>query len=822
MMLASLLLILVTSTVGTQGFPQAPNPKIGRPRILLYKQYKAQQNWVEALETMRKEIRDPLNQNAEYLLGIRIIAISALANYADFYGLQAGIDQEALRYYQEGLKFAKKGEQEAQLNAIMSIYYSKTSRNGMTLPYMRKEGDYYRKVNNTYMIIKNYDGLASCYNDMGQLELRDHYRKTALDLAKTYFVLGKRPTNANEWLQFEKMLEKQMDSTEGPGAKGELMNLWSIAEPIVKKYISPEYLSYQRMAKRLASSGETTEAKEFLDRAKQIAEKEKHRFSEKAELIEMDLAGANAQLCLYAGDYEKGIREMERFFNLASSKNFNPDPGAFRIAALLYEGRGDYDRAIQHFRQSIGGLETTRSSFSVAERVTFFNKVPRKSYWGLIRCLTKKGLKNKSDGDLLEALQSTELVRGRSFGEILDEQTAKKTSIHNLEELSGVLNKEDLLLDYIFMDREIVLFAFAKDLRAAFILPYNQQEFSRQTVSLIRNLSDPTSDLGEIHRQLVRLSKMLLSPVRDIIDRKKRIVVLPDGLLNAVPFDLLSLEDASYRPIIAEKDVVTVPSLRYLLHAWKERPRVAGLFAMADPAYSRSPEIQGLSTGELKRIDRGSKYQRYFSPLPETRTEVEAIASMYKGEPVLALYGREARKSALKEADLKSFGYLHFATHGILGGDVPGVDEPALVLAQEKEEDGFLRASEVEKLQLNADLAVLSACNTGTGKYFTGEGVMGISRSFLLAGSRSVVVSLWSVPSKETELLMVNFYRNLRSGIDAPAALRKAKSEMMKMQPSSVNGKVEDRGIAVREKGGTQEQSSHPFFWASFILFGGI
>ena len=125
------------------------------------------------------------------------------------------------------------------------------------------------------------------------------------------------------------------------------------------------------------------------------------------------------------------------------------------------------------------------------------------------------------------------------------------------------------------------------------------------------------------------------------------------------------------------------------------------------------------------------------------------------------------------------------------------------MLADEPGEDGFLTASEVAQLALDADLTVLSACKTGTGEYYTGEGVTGLSRAFLVAGSRSVLVSLWEVESKATERLMVTFYRHLRAGVDAPEALRRAKLDM------------------ITEAQRTDPKQAHPFFWAPFILFGG-
>ena len=129
------------------------------------------------------------------------------------------------------------------------------------------------------------------------------------------------------------------------------------------------------------------------------------------------------------------------------------------------------------------------------------------------------------------------------------------------------------------------------------------------------------------------------------------------------------------------------------------------------------------------------------------------------------------------------------------------------------------------ELTLDAELTALSACKTGAGEYFTGEGVMGMSRAFLLAGSRSVLVSLWSVDSKATEELMVAFYRHLRSGTGGPEALRRAKLEMMERRRSERAKADGKRGLVMIDEPETGPQSEkgralHPFYWAAFILVG--
>ena len=160
--------------------------------------------------------------------------------------------------------------------------------------------------------------------------------------------------------------------------------------------------------------------------------------------------------------------------------------------------------------------------------------------------------------------------------------------------------------------------------------------------------------------------------------------------------------------------------------------------------------------------------------------------------------GFAASETRVKLGDLTQYRYLHFAVHGVLSYDVPYLKEPALVLGVEPDgrEDGFLTLSEVSGLKLNADLVTLSACKTGLGVRVAGEGVIGLSRAFMSAGARSVLVSLWEVADESTAVLMEEFYRLLVQGVDTAEALAEAKRR-------------------VREKG-----YDNPFFWAPFVLIG--
>ncbi|MFA9462629.1 CHAT domain-containing protein, partial [Thiohalorhabdus sp. Cl-TMA] len=156
----------------------------------------------------------------------------------------------------------------------------------------------------------------------------------------------------------------------------------------------------------------------------------------------------------------------------------------------------------------------------------------------------------------------------------------------------------------------------------------------------------------------------------------------------------------------------------------------------------------------------------------------------------------------------------HFATHGILSGDLPGLTEAALVLADSEESDGLLTASEIANLGLDTRLAVLSACNTGNGEQIAGEGLVGVSRAFLTAGTEGVVASLWPVDSTATVALMEAFYEQLGQGLAPAAALRQAKLALREQHRA---GAGPTRALKAQDTEAPADRDG-AYFWSPFIL----
>jgi CHAT domain-containing protein len=283
-----------------------------------------------------------------------------------------------------------------------------------------------------------------------------------------------------------------------------------------------------------------------------------------------------------------------------------------------------------------------------------------------------------------------------------------------------------------------------------------------------------------------------------------------------VPFAALTV-GSGYRPIIQDHEIVSLPSASALavqrrnLASRKAAPKT--LAVIADPVFSLNdsrlktarsvPVRQALPANETRIIEHLSDNttgQLSIRRLPFTRQEADQILAVAPSASNLKLLDFRANRSLVTSGELSKYRYIHFATHGYLDSSRADLSAIVLSLVDEKgnPEDGFLRALDLYNLNLPAELVVLSACETGLGKDVKGEGLVGLTRGFMYAGARRVIVSLWNVNDKATALLMERVYAGMLKTHKTPAAaLRAAQIEMFK-----------------------QQQWQSPYYWAGFVLQG--
>ena len=404
------------------------------------------------------------------------------------------------------------------------------------------------------------------------------------------------------------------------------------------------------------------------------------------------------------------------------------------------------------------------------------------------------------------------------------------------------LRSNEVLLAYKVNPGKTYLWIIEKGKKTSAIeIAVSREELIRRVMEFRGFLENPDSLEAYDPEKGQTLGRLLLGEALSRIDPAKNIIITPDGVLNILPFEALTASKTSNTvQYLGEKFYISYypsASVMATMRRFKESPKLSNpLFALGDPVYTDSDSRYSLKKSEniaLAAADktpglnlRSAVIKSGFSlpRLPETRDEVLRIGELFgykTNDPNIKL-DMDATKSELLKSNLGNYRFIHFATHGILSGDIPYILEPAIVLTQpgnRNPEDGFLKMSEILELKLNADTVVLSACKTALGKEIAGEGVVGLSRAFMLAGSKSVIVSLWSVESNSTAVLMKSFYSHLmKPGRSKEEALRLAKQELKNQ--SLISDDV-SRGVKIvgRDKK-TQTSTAHPFFWAPFILIG--
>ncbi|BAY66438.1 TPR repeat-containing protein [Calothrix brevissima NIES-22] len=272
---------------------------------------------------------------------------------------------------------------------------------------------------------------------------------------------------------------------------------------------------------------------------------------------------------------------------------------------------------------------------------------------------------------------------------------------------------------------------------------------------------------------LLKLHQLLIKPIADLLptDTNKRVTFVPQENLFLVPFPALLDEQGKY--LIEKHTILTSPAIQVLelTHQQKKLITVGNstpqnAVIVGNPTMPKFTAKYGEAAKQLK-------------PLPGSEREAKAIAPLLNAQ---ALTGKEATETAIK-AQVSQASIIHFATHGLFD-HFQGL-QSSIALAPSASDDGFLTAEEILNLKLNADLVVLSACNTGRGK-ITGDGVIGLSRSLFIAGTPSVLVSLWSVPDAPTAELMTEFYQNLyQKKLDKAQALRQAMLKVKEQYPNT-------------------------------------
>ena len=611
-------------------------------------------------------------------------------------------------------------------------------------------------------------------------------------------------------------------------------------------------LALANMAEAFHRRGDLDDALHYYNQAVEIAEETQNR------TIEAFVAGSLGGLSRDRGSYAEAIAYFER--QLAIGEQTGEAQPIWEAEAGLgstYERRGDVDNAIAHYAKAIARYDAVRESLAIESIGSSFLEDKYQAYPSIVQLLAGQGEleeafayaeKYKAKGflDILarghtlfethlpEALRleldqiraelqesHAELSRERSLTTrdptttvMLEERVTelelrKSALVDRVREEHGefyqlalsepldvssiqskVLEPGQFLVEYLMGEEKLSIFVVSRDELHYREVPVGRNEL-RQRLSELSPLfaaDEPrgrlfNSELADFSLPPARvLYETLLEPVEEWLPENAELIIVPDDFLFYLPFEVLvaESEDAEHRydfsaaTFVVERYAVSYSPSASLLDPGLRRPRrfEKGVLAFGNPAFGDTVDDQ--------------------PPLPNSEAEVEAIGDAFGGYDNGIFTGDEVTEAVFAR-EAADYGVLHFATHFLIDDRQPLYSR--IVLAA----DDVLQTYEIFDAELNAELAVLSACNTGLGKLEKGEGLIGISRAFLYAGVPSLVVSLWSVDDEATARIMELFYGHLRSGASKKQALRQAKLDYL----SDARGNKKD-----------------PFYWAPFILSG--
>ena len=446
--------------------------------------------------------------------------------------------------------------------------------------------------------------------------------------------------------------------------------------------------------------------------------------------------------------------------------------------ALVAEYLGDTEKAFAIIEQVRGrvmtdllvaGVKTSPESLEAERKISH---------------LRLKLMAAHSDRDIRELRD--EIFLAEQFRSITPEISILKSNMYRaitLKELQASLSVSEAVLEYVIDEPASYCVVITRE-NARIVNVPGKQVISPLVSAYLSEVKAKHSAQDQAHR----LHDVLLDSIPEA-QSKEQLVIIRDGRLHLVPFDALLDHDNHY--LVESRTVVYSPSATsfFLLRtAAQPKDSESTVLAVGGVPYDHSNLTQSAVT-------RGYS-STALSNLPGSREEALAAAAAFPSRSRTLLLGDSATESAFKKES--NHRVIHLAVHAIANETQP--ERAALVLLSDPahDEDGFLQASEIVQLPLNADLVVLSACDTAVGPLEGQEGISTLSRAFLLAGARTVVSTLWSVQDETTLYLMKTFYSELNRKKRVPDALASAKRKMLK----------------------TFDAKAVPYYWAGFTVEG--
>lgn len=726
---------------------------------------------------------------------------------------------EADRLLQQGEQQTQTSQFEAAIQSLqqaLNIYRELKDRSGeaktlshLGIPYALR-GDYAKAIEYCQQSLAIAREIADRSTEQG----------TLTNLGSVYGAIGEY-AKAIEYYQQSLAIARETSNRLNEG--GLLINLGIIygtlgdyakaieyyqqSLPIVREISSSygERLALGNLGVAYRNLGDFTKAIEYGQQALAIARQTKDRQGEASVLG--DLGTAYNSL----GEYAKAIEHLKQ--SLAIAREVSDRRGEVialeNLGFALYK-QGNFLATEQTLFEGIKVLESLRTGLDDNSKVSILDTQVH-TYQLLQQVLIVQKKTN-------EALEIAERGRARAFVELLAARLAPSASDRiainppNIQQIQQIAKEQNAtLVEYSTIRNEalyiwvieptgeiifrsvdlkslnINLNAIAEDTRKATASSRGLKEQDTAFADMIRGTRDALGTSAEnlsyqpitnhpnsthansqtANQKLQKLYQLLIEPIADVLptNPKDLVIFIPHQSLFLAPF--ASLQNAQGQYLIEKHTIVIAPAIQVLQLTRQSKQK------------NRQTSPQNILVVGNPTMPKIGNPPKQLAPLPASEQEAQIIAKLLNTQ---AIIGSQATKVAITQ-QISQARIIHLATHGLLNEvkrqDMPG----AIALAPSGNDDGLLTSSEILDLNLNAELVVLSACNTGRGT-LTGDGVIGLSRAFITAGVPSILASLWYVPDAPTAELMTEFYRQLQQSENKAQALRQAMLITMKKHPN--------------------------------------
>ncbi len=374
----------------------------------------------------------------------------------------------------------------------------------------------------------------------------------------------------------------------------------------------------------------------------------------------------------------------------------------------------------------------------------------------------------------------------------------------SLNNIQQTLQKNEAIIEYVMSDSTLYIFYIDQEQSQIKKIPWKDSLYIEKIHQYRKHISnyENINTLYESNwRELIEnahwcYNKFIL-PIHDQLKNKTHLIIVPDGELSHLPFETFLEKKMDQKSLklhyLIEKFQI---SYSYSASLWKENTRrIPELSLKNGQLLAMAAHYNLQSTHNAMRLSSSQILRDSLKNLPAARKEVETLAKKFQG-----YFGLDSLATEQHFKNIASdYSIIHLAMHGILNEKHPPLS--GLVFSEVKNslENNFLQAYEISKMELNAELVVLSACQTGYGKFERGNGVASLARAFMYAGVPSLVVSLWQVDDQATSKIMKKFYAGLAKGLTKSEALRQAKLWYIE---------------------NAQDAMKHPAYWSPFIQIG--